>query len=281
MNELTRLSIWRPLLILMVILALVVMGARSYLLLPVENMPQVDIAIVSVVTVYPGASPEDVEQLIVQKIEDATAGIAGIDHIQSVSQEGVGVTILRFQEGTDADQAAIDVQRQLAAIRSDLPQDAQDPAVIKADIGSFPIVELALSGPQSQAELFDLADRVIKPRLQAIPGVASVDVSGGQERAVLVDLDAAKMSAYGVSLAQVSAALAVDNLTAPAGSFTLGNRTTPFRSVGRLTDVEDVAGVVVAGKPSAMDLSFLSELTGAPRQPEVDRLVSLGDVATA
>jgi HAE1 family hydrophobic/amphiphilic exporter-1 len=281
MNELTRLSIWRPLLILMVILALVVLGLRSYLLMPVENMPQIELGVVSVIVVYPGASPEDVEKLIVKPIEDATSSIAGIDHVQSVAQEGMSLTTLRFREGTDPGQATIDVERQLAAIRAQLPEGAQDPTILKIDMGTMPVVELALSGPQSEAELFELADQTIKPRLQAIPGVASVEVSGGRERAVLVELDAAKMAAYGVGVQQVSAALAMENLTVPAGSLTVGRQTTAFRSVGRLTSVDDVANIVVAGKPSAFDLgSYLSAMTGAAPEPQVNRLVTLRDVAS-
>lgn len=276
MNNLTRLAIWRPLLMLMVILGVVILGFRAYFLLPVENMPQVDIAVNSIMVVYPGASPEDIENLIIKPIEDATSGIAGLDKVRSVAREGLAVMILTFREGIDGDQATSDVERQLAAIRAQLPAEAEDPTLIKADIGAMPIIELTLSGPQSEADLFDLAENELKPRLQAIPGVGSVSLSGGRERTVLVELDGAKMSTYGVSVPQVTSALVQENLTVPAGSLPEGQQKTPLRAIGKLTRAADVANLVVAGKPTGLDLGAL---VGAPA-PAGNRLVYLRDVAT-
>ncbi len=114
---LTRLAIRRPLTMLMIILALVVLGYRSLTLMQVDRYPKVDFPYVSVVTVFPGAGPEDVEDLIIKPIEDAVAGISGIDQIMSTAREGVGIVIIAFVEGTDGNQAAIDVERQIATIR--------------------------------------------------------------------------------------------------------------------------------------------------------------------
>lgn len=280
MNQLTKLSIWRPLLVLMVILGIVVLGIRAYLLLPVERVPKVDLPVASVIVVYPGASPKDVEELVIEPIEDATSGISGIDEVRSIARESVGVMILRFVEGTNGDQAAIDVDRQVAAIRSELPDSAEEPIIIKADVGAIPIMELTLNGPQSESELFELADKVIKPRLLAIPGVARVNISGGREQTALVELDPARMAAYGVSVPQISAALVQENLTIPAGSLTEGRQRTSVRSVGKLTGVEEMANLVVAGKPSPFDLELPAALTGEPSGPEVNGLVHLRDVAT-
>ena len=180
----TRLSITRPLTMLMIIVGLVVLGYRSLTEMQVDRYPAVDFPFVSVITVFPGAGPEDVEDLVVKPIEDAVAGIPGIDQLLSIAQEGVGVVVVAFEEGVDGDQAAIDVERQVATVRGGLPTEAFDPSIIKADINAIPIIEIILSGPQGQDALSEVARDDIKPRLQTIRGVAAVSISGGREREI-------------------------------------------------------------------------------------------------
>jgi HAE1 family hydrophobic/amphiphilic exporter-1 len=246
---LTRLAIKRPLTMLMIILGLVVLGYRSLTLLQVDRMPKMDLPYVSVVTVFPGASPEDVEDLVIKPIEDAVAGIAGIDHINSSANEGLAVVVVSFVEGVNADQAAIDVERQVATVRGTLPSDAQDPSVIKADINASPIMQVVLNGPQGQDELFDIAENQIKPRLQAVDGVASVNISGGREREIQVYPDPARLAAFGLSLSTIQQTLAANNLTFPVGSVEEGRQKTSIRSVGDFTNLDDIKNIVVAGGP--------------------------------
>jgi HAE1 family hydrophobic/amphiphilic exporter-1 len=209
---------------LMIILGLVVLGYRSLQELKVDRYPAVDFPFVSVVTVFPGAGPEDVEDLVVVPVEDAVAGIPGIDQLISISQEGVGVVVIAFEEGIDGNQAAIEVERQVATVRGGLPTEAFDPSIIKADINAFPIMEVILSGPQGQDTLSQLARDDIKPRLQTIQGVASVSISGGREGEIQVDADPAKLAAYGIPLEVVQQALVLNNLTFPAGSIEEGRQ---------------------------------------------------------
>lgn len=246
---LTRLAIQRPLTMLMIILGLVVMGYRALTLLQVDRFPKVDIPVVSVVTSYPGASPADVEDLIVKPIEDAVAGISGIDQLNSVSSEGLGVISIRFVEGTDSNQAAIDVERQVATVRGQLPTDAKDPSVVKADINAIPIMQLVLSGPQDPGELFDLAENTLKPRLEAVSGVASVNVSGGREREIQVYTDPAKLAAFQLTLASVQQSLAANNLTLPVGSLEQGRQKSSVRSVGEFTSLDEISNVILSGEP--------------------------------
>ncbi|MCL4295920.1 MAG: efflux RND transporter permease subunit [Anaerolineae bacterium] len=242
---LTRLSIYRPLTMLMIILALVVMGYRAFTFLQLDSFPKVDFPFVTVVTIFPGASPEDVEDLVVKPIEDAVAGIAGIDQLTSRSTEGLGTVTIAFVEGTDGNQAAIDVERQVATVRGQLPTEAEDPTIIKADINAIPIMVATLSGPQSQDTLFEIADETLKSRLQAISGVASVSVSGGREREIQVQADPAKMAAYGLPFSAIQQAVSANNVTFPAGSLDEGRLKTSIRSVGEFTTVEEIESVVV------------------------------------
>jgi HAE1 family hydrophobic/amphiphilic exporter-1 len=260
---------------LMIILGLVVLGYRSLTELPVDRYPSVDFPFVSVVTIFPGAGPEDVEDSVVKPIEDAVAGIPGIDQLISISQEGVGLVVVAFEEGVDGDQAAIDVERQVATARGGLPAEAFDPSIIKADINAFPIMEIILSGPQGQDALSELARDEIKPRLQTIQGVAAVNISGGREREIHVETDPAKLAAYRLPLGTVQQALTLNNLTFPAGSIEEGRQKTSVRSVGEFTSLEEIENVVVSGGPSPFG-------GGDPGMPGQDRggLVYLRDVAT-
>lgn len=247
---LTRLALRRPLTMLMIILALVVMGYRAYTFLQLDRFPSVDFPFVSVVTVFPGASPEDVEDLIIEPIEDAVATISGIDRIISQATEGVGTVTIAFVEGTDGNAAAIDVERQVSSIKAQLPAEAEDPTVIKADLNAIPVLVMALSGPQSQDALFDLADNKLKPRLQAVPGVASVSITGGREREVQVNVNPAKLSAYGLSLGAIQQALSANNLTFPAGSIEEGRQKLSVRSVGEFKSLRDIENIVInTGQP--------------------------------
>lgn len=263
---LTRLSINRPLTMLMIILGLVVLGYRAFTFMPLDRFPKVDFPFVTVVTVFPGASPEDVEDLVVKPIEDAVAGIAGIDQLTSRSTEGLGTVTIAFVEGVDGNQAAIDVERQVATVRNQLPGEAEDPSIIKADINAIPIIVSALNGPQNQETLFDIANDDLKPRLQAVDGVASVSIAGGREREVQIEADPAKLAAYGLPFSVIQQAVSANNVTFPAGSLDEGRQKTSIRSVGEFKSVEEINHIVV------------KNTTTNKEQP--GGLVDLQDVAT-
>lgn len=242
---LTRLSINRPLTMLMIILGLVVLGYRAFTFMPLDRFPKVDFPFVTVVTVFPGASPEDVEDLVIKPIEDAVAGIAGIDQLISRSTEGLGTVTIAFVEGVDGNQAAIDVERQVATVRNQLPSEAEDPSIIKADINAIPIIVSALNGPQNQETLFDIANDDLKPRLQAVDGVASVSIAGGREREVQIEADPTKLAAYGLPFSAIQQAVSANNVTFPAGSLDEGRQKTSIRSVGEFKSVEEINHIVV------------------------------------
>lgn len=244
---LTKLAIRRPLTMLMIILGLVVIGYRSFTLLQVDRFPKIDLPYVTVVTVFPGASPEDVEELVVKPIEDTVAGISGIDRITAQANEGYGVVVLAFVEGTDGNQAAIDVERQVATIRSQLPDDAEEPSIIKADINATPIIQIALSGPQGQDALFEIAENDIKSALQTVPGVASVNVSGGRDREIQVYANPARLAAFGLPLESVRQALTLDNVTFPVGSMEVGRQKSSVRSVGEFSNLQEIEDAIVSG----------------------------------
>src|ERR687888_1232949 len=242
---LTRLAVNRPLTVLMALLGLVIMGAVSYTYRKIDRLPPISIPFVSVNVSYTGATAQDVEQLVTQPIENVVAGMPGAVSITSTSSEGSSSVNVQLADGTDATQAALEVERRVAGIRNRLPTDAGDPRVNKADPNSFPIMNVGLTGG-SLDQLYQVANDQFVPALPSVPGVATVNISGGLATEIQVKLDYAKMAAYGVTVQQVTTALTNANVNAPVGSLDQGARTLNVRSLGAFQSLDDLGSLVVS-----------------------------------
>jgi len=242
---LVQLAVRRPVLVLMVIGALVVLGLRAYSDLVLELYPRIDFPFVVVTTVYPGANPEEVETQVTKKIEDAVATISGVRHIQSQSQQNLSVVMIEFELEVDVDEAAADVRSRISAIRGELPEGAKEPSVMKFDIGAMPVITFAMTGNRPMWQLRKLADDVIAPRLSRIPGVAEVAVTGGEEREIQVNVYKDRLAAYKLTLNDVVRALSMANLNIPAGSIKQTDKEYLVRSVGEFTDLEQIRETVI------------------------------------
>src|SRR5437879_5282636 len=203
---LTRLAVARPLTVLMALLGLVIMGGVGYTYLKIDRLPPISIPFVSVQVTYTGATAQDVELLVTQPIENVVAGMPGAVSITSTSSEGSSSVNVQLADGTDATQAALEGDRRVAGIRNRLPTDARDPRVNKADPNSFPIMNVGITGG-SLDDLYRVANDQFVPALQSVPGVASVNISGGLATEIQVKLDYAKLAACGLTGPQVSTAL--------------------------------------------------------------------------
>ncbi len=278
---LTKLAINRPLTVLMGILGLVLMGVVGYRSLQVDRMPRVDIPYVTIMVVYPGASPEDISSDVIEKVEDAVAGIAGVENMISVANENYGTVTVEFSEGIDGNQAAIDVSRQINSIKGDLPTDVEEPTIIKADLNATPIMRIALSGPQGQDALYQLADDELLPRLQAVDGVASATVTGGRQREIQVNPDPIKLAAYKLSLSTMAQIIEAENVSVPGGTMEHGPTRNTLRSVGKFTTLKDIENIVVAGRPSQLEMTLpQSMLPQTPPGMDTGGLVYLRNLAT-
>ncbi len=169
---LTRVSIMRPIFILMVILAIVVLGWQSQQKMAVDLYPKIDIPFVAVATIYPGAGPEEIETLVSKPLEDAVSSINKVKNVTSASQEGVSTVSIEFDLSADLDAAAADVRDRVSAEKGQLPQDAEEPTIIKFDIAAMPVLYLGLSSKMPPAQLRRLVDDVVKDRLSQVAGVA-------------------------------------------------------------------------------------------------------------
>ena len=248
---LTRVAITRPVFILMVITAMVILGLVSFTRLNAELFPSISFPVVTVSTTYSGASPEDVDRLITQPLQDAIAGIANVDVLQSSSTEGRSQITITFLDNADVDTAAIDVQRRVGAVVNLLPADADTPSVLKLDPGLQPVLFLGFNGNMSLDQLFQLADDKIKPRLESQNGVASVTISGGLQREIQIQVDPNRLRAYGLTIDQVSQALARENQGQPSGSIDRGRERINLRVYGLFQSVDEIREVQVAGPTGA------------------------------
>ncbi len=215
--SLTNFAVRRPVAMATIVLALILLGANSYRKLGLESMPKMDLPYITVVTVYPGASPQEVETDVAKRIEDAVVSIDGLKHVTSSCMENACQTLLEFNLGVDVDVAANDVRDKLNLIQADLPEDAETPKVLKFDVNAVPIINLALLGDKSIDDLFDYADNTLKDRLSTIPGVAEVQLIGGSKREVEVLIDRAKLAARGLTALNIVQALEQGVTKIPSG----------------------------------------------------------------
>lgn len=243
--KLTEISIKRPVFATVIILALVVLGLVSYTSLNVDQYPSMDLPVVAVTVLYPGASPEQVESKVTQEVEDAVSVVAGVEHVTSTVSEGMSQTVIQFTMETNADAAAQEVRDKLGGLQAALPQDAKAPVISRFDPSDTPIMSLALTGNVSQRELTILAEDVVVKRLKAINGVAAADIKGGLERELQIQLDGQQLTAYGLTIPEVLNSLRNENIDAPGGKVTDGQRQTDLRAVGSITAVNQFLNLPV------------------------------------
>jgi HAE1 family hydrophobic/amphiphilic exporter-1 len=240
---LTRASILRPVTITMVVLAIVVVGYVSLKKLPVDLYPKIDLPYVTVVAVYAGTGPQEVETLITKPLEDAVSTISGVKNVDSSSEEGVSVVSVEFYLGTDLNTATNDVREKVDAARMELPRDMDSPVIEKFSLTAMPVFSFALASPRPSQELRRIADDVVKDRLGKLQGVGSVKVAGGDVREILVAVDKASLAGYKLTINDVVQALQATNLNLPSGSVKEGRRDYAVRAVGEFQSPEEVKDV--------------------------------------
>lgn len=230
----------------MLIMALVVIGAVSYSKLGVDRFPDVDLPIVSVRTVLPGASPEEMESAVTRWVEDSVATVEGIDNIRSTSTESLSVVTITFNLNRNIDVAAQDIRDAIASIIAQLPRDAKPPLIKKLDSDASPIMTLVLYGEKTGRELYEIGERGIKDSIESVGGVGQVQVIGGQKRAVNIWVDADRLAAYRIPILRVRDAVVRQNSDIPGGRVDEGTRELVLRTLGRFPDPKEFNDLVVA-----------------------------------
>jgi HAE1 family hydrophobic/amphiphilic exporter-1 len=246
MQKLAELCIRRPVFAAMLVLALVVVGAASYFRLGVDRFPSVDLPTVSVRTSMPGASAEEVETLISDKIEQSVNTVDGISELRSISGPGTSVVIATFDLNRNLESAAQDVRDRVSTVVNELPDNVQPPVVQKFDNDSTPVLTIALSSDRSIRELTELGDKTVRPQLERAGGVGEVRVVGGLDRAINIWLDAERLAAYQIPVTDVRNALIRQNADIPGGNIDAGKRELTLRTMGRITNPRDFNDLVIA-----------------------------------
>ncbi|MBI5837178.1 MAG: efflux RND transporter permease subunit [Candidatus Eisenbacteria bacterium] len=260
--KLSELSIQRPVFATVMSLAIVLFGVIAFTRLPVREYPDIDPPIVSVVTLYRGASPSVVETEVTDVIEEQLATLEGVKTITSSSREQGSVITVEFELKRKPDEAANDVRDRVARIRGRLPREVDDPVVSKVDANAQPVFWIALSSDRhSNLELSDVADRVLKERLQRLPGVGAVFIGGERRYAMRVWLDARRMAAFGLTTQDVERALARENVEIPGGRVEGATREFSVKTQGDLVTPEEFGAIVVTqGAGGTVRLSDVAQV---------------------
>ena len=245
MQKLAEICIRRPVFAAMIILALVVVGAASYGRLGVDRFPSVDLPTVSIRTNLPGASTEEMETEVSQKIEEAVNTVEGIEELRSVSSSGSSFVIATFSLDRDIDTAAQDIRDRVATVIRNLPEDTLPPVVAKFNNDTSPVMSIALSGNRSLRELTELADKVVKVQLERSAGVGEVRLVGGLQRAINIWVDPDRLAAYQIPISAVRDALVRQNTDVPGGNVTGPDREMTLRTMGRMAESKDFNDLVV------------------------------------
>ena len=242
---LSNTAISRPVFTVMVILALVVFGYVSFSRLGIDLMPDVEFPYVTITTVYPGADPETVETEVIERVEEQISTLAGIKTISSRAVENVGLVVIEYELDVNVDIATQDVRAKLDAIKGDLPKGAESPIVSKLDIGASSVLSLVISADMPLANLTSFVKDRIKPRLESVKGVGSVQMIGGREREIHVVIDSDAMRERDISIDEIIGILQISNLEIPGGRVETGKRELIVKTKGRIPISSEFENLII------------------------------------
>ena len=248
MKWLSNLAITKPVTTIMLVITMVIMGLISMFGIPVESMPEMNLPVVTTEILYTGVAPEDMEDLVAEPVEGSIEGVEGIEKIQSYSGEGYTYIVIWFEWGVDLDQKVIDIKDKITKIRAKLPEDIEEPIVSKIDVmGKDTVMDLNLSG-NDLIKVRRIAEDKIKPKLERIPGVASVELYGGLEKEVLVKVDPLKLENYGFNIDSVINILRTASVNMPAGKIKEGDKEFLLRVIGKIDKIKNIKNIVIYNK---------------------------------
>lgn len=266
--SLTKFSLKRPVTTLLVVLALAVFGISSLLGLRLELMPDMDMPVMMVMTIYPGADPESVEELVSSEIEGKVGALSGVDSVTTYSQENSSMVLLQYDYSVDTNDAYLDLRAALDSVERSLPDDCQSPIVMKMDINSMPSMMYSLSTTDG-SDVLSLANDEIVPELKAVSSVASVEVSGGRENYIQVKLDEEAMNQYGLTMSSIAQYIATTDFTVPIGSLEQGTQSISAISTADVTTVEDLREIpLFTATGSLIHLSDVADVEWSQKEPD-------------
>ena len=269
--NIVKISIKRSTLVVVIFTILIALGAFSYNQLNYELIPEINSPVVSITTIYPGAAPNEVENSVTKKIEDAVSSMEGIKKLSSTSMESVSSVTVELEQNMDVDMSLQEAQRKINSMISDLPDDAETPSLGKFDFGDLPIMRLGVAANMPATELYDLVDNKIAPALAKIPGVAQVNILGGQEREIRVNINQEKLAGYNVSILQIRQAVENANIDFPTGKIKEGPSQTTIRLTGKYTSIDEMRNLVIVRNAdgSTIKLNDIAEVLDTQKDAEI------------
>ncbi|HMR85412.1 MAG TPA: efflux RND transporter permease subunit, partial [Niabella sp.] len=270
--KIAEISIKKPALVIVLFTVLILGGILSYTSLNYELLPKFSPSVVSVTTVYPGASPSEVENTVSRVIEDAVSSMENIKKIDTKSYESLSVIIITLNSGTDVDYSLNDAQRKVNAVLKNLPDDVDPPSLNKFSLDDLPVMTLSATASMDEVAFYDLMDKRIGPVISRVPGVAQVNLIGGQEREISVSLDAAKLESYNLSVLQVQQAILTSNLDFPTGSVQTRQQDILIRLAGKFRSVDELRNLVVSTSPSGGQVRLADIADVQDTQKDVEKI---------
>ncbi len=277
--SLADLSIKRPVFITAILVILMTVGYLALRKMPVDLFPDVTLPIVTITTPYPGAGPQEVETLVSKVLEDELSTVTGIKALRSDNTEGYSIVIAEFTMETDIKYAEQQVRDKVSTARQKLPTDILEPVIRRVDPADQPIVILGLQAKElSEAQLFDLADDVVRPKIEQVNQVGKVDVSGGREREIHIALDRRKLKEYEISATTVVQKINATGQNIPAGKVNESKTETSFRTLGQYQNIKDIGSTVVSffGNDVAITVNDIGRVEDSVKD-ETSRAFSNGE----
>lgn len=280
--SITEIAIKRPLLVTTIFTVLILFGFLSYQQLSYNLLPKFEANVISVATTYRGASADEVETNVTKRIEDALSSLEGLDRMTATSQEGASIVIIQLKNGVDVTLAQQDAQRKIEQIINLLPDEVDRPILNKFSTDEIPVLRMGVTANLSPTKLYDLIDDELKPQLSNVAGVGQVNVIGGNERQIQVNVDAEKLRAYGVSIGQVSQAINAANTSYPAGQLETQQSQYSIRFDASVETVNRLRNLVIARRAdgSEVQLNNVAEVVDAVAKPtainHINGLPSIG-----
>lgn len=243
--NIVKIAIERPVFVVMIILSLVTLGVIGYSNMGVDLLPDVEYPTITVIIIYPGASAEEMENLITKPVEDALGTLQGLDSLISTSQENISYVTAKFGLGVDIKYAEMKVKEKVDLVKSRLPENIETPKITRFSLTDIPVIALTLQGKKDAAALRDIVEDIVKPELEKIYGVGKVEIWGGRERVVMVHIDKSLLISKFISINQIFEAIKKENLNLPLGSINNDKRSLTVRLKSQFESLKDIENIPV------------------------------------
>ena len=275
-------AVKRPVSILMLFAGLVLVGFQGRQRLPVDLLPSINYPNLTVITNYADTPADDLTRLVTEPLEEVITGLAGVRRVVSKTREGVSTITVQYEWGTEMDFANLHLREAIdrVAYREDFPEAADRPLILRWDPASRPIAILVLRGDDPMARMTEFAREVVKPALEQIHGVSQAEVIGGAEREILVRPDFGKLRLYGLTIGDLSQALAIANISFPGGRIRKGPLHLPLRILGEFENLDEIRQTEIPAAGPGITIGDLAEVIDTTKEPEGHTLIGADEVVS-